>query len=303
MKTWNDIRHIINPWGEWSNPDHFAAIHAILTVGNEHELITRDESIGYIRANRPRQKSPEEIRATLIRHWHQYEAQTYFRAVYETFGATEHGQQLIRGFCGIPKWVNIAELENPRPSTHDQISRDLEQNPITYGQAFTYLQTIQVRLTDGEARAGQQWWGEIRSQAHLMNALLRRGDMNIMQLQRELGIPSGKLYQYLADMGVKFRSRPTLHTQAIDVDTDAHPEPYDATIVALDERRPGYALLNLDGYESLWVAEWRPNEWKFALKADVRKHKKHVLEDLSNTTKREIDTKRNQFKFNSAREE
>jgi hypothetical protein len=121
-----------------------------------------------------------------------------------------------------------------------------------------------TRPSDSAYRA-HLWWGDPVNRAHLLNALLRRGDRSVVEVEREADLRPGKTYAYLKSFGVAFRARPRRHVMAMDLDGDLH----EAEVRGLDPQRPGTATLKLWGYPSECIGRWSVSNGCYRLLAPI----------------------------------
>lgn len=91
------------------------------------------------------------------------------------------------------------------PGLNPDVEEFLVAHRPTYAQSVGFIRAERPRENNHEATA---WWGTTPARAHLINALLRRGSRTVEAVERELGIPSSKIYYYLREFRMAFQPRP-----------------------------------------------------------------------------------------------
>lgn len=118
---------------------------------------------------------------------------------------------------------------------HPAITRALAD---TGGYADSIALLRGTRPSDS-AHEAHVWWANPLHRAHLLNALLRRGDRTIAEVERDADLRPGKVYAYLKSFEITFRARPRKHVLAMDEHGDLHEaevkhvEPDDVTLATL----------------------------------------------------------------------
>lgn len=134
------------------------------------------------------------------------------------------------------EFVNAHEW-GTRGQLHDLVWQ-LERLPHDYTGSVAYIRAYRPR----ESGPALQFWLAPLARAHLLNALLCRGDRTLAQVQSDLDVQIDKIYTYLPRWGVQYRMARREAT-LIDGAGDTYPARVDTW-----ERDTGHAVLRLDGY-------------------------------------------------------
>ncbi len=147
------------------------------------------------------------------------------------------------------EWRNADE----HPGLLEFLSR---RNP-RYEESIAYLRT---RDRSNNKRANE-WWGRTEARAHLINAVLKRGQRRVEQVEREALLPKGKLYYYLKSFELSFRMRPDGRTFVIFYDGTLH------EAFLIEEYSGQRALLEIRHHDHVeqHYGRWSPSSWAYRL--------------------------------------
>jgi len=109
------------------------------------------------------------------------------------------------------------------------------------------------------------WWSSPETLAHFLNALLKREDRTIMQVEADLALPRWKIHHYLRDFGIAFRARPRHRAPAI------FPDGLEDVVRILEARPQGRQIWARvrDEERRVWEGTWSRSSWAFRLRAPV----------------------------------
>lgn len=131
-----------------------------------------------------------------------------------------------------------AEWSNPHTEKNTPITRVLETLPDDYLMSAGWIRANRPR----ESLAGMEFWSVPVSKAHIMNALLLRGDRHIKTVEQDLDIPTDKIYSYLPRWKIEFNMISRAGTLI-----DANTTPYDVTVQEW-RRKTASAIVQINGY-------------------------------------------------------
>lgn len=139
------------------------------------------------------------------------------------------------------------EWENPYSDDCLPILRALETLPADYMQSATFIRAYRPR---GEASEALKWWKSPTPRAHLINALLLRGERSIRDVQEDLDIMIDKVYTYFPRWGVRYHMA---RADATLIDASGHR--YEAEVESRDNStRTG--KLKVIGYQNRITARF-----------------------------------------------
>jgi len=142
--------------------------------------------------------------------------------------------------------------------SHPTIARLLTEPLGVYADSIAVLRG--TRPSDN-AHEAHVWWANPENRAHLLNALLRRGDRTLAEVERDADLRPGKVYAYLKSFEISFRARPRKHVLAMDQHGDLH----EAHVTRIDAKEPTLANLRLHAYPDVVRGRWSASNACFRL--------------------------------------
>lgn len=158
-------------------------------------------------------------------------------------------EELLRAMERIDPW---GEWRNPQE--HPEVLWAVVREACPYEAAVGYVRALRPREDPVEAA---RWWASPEARAHLLLAILGRGDRPLLQVERELDLPRWKLHHYLDQFGLRIRLRPRRGVQVILPSGGT----VDGTLQELLEEVPVRAVVETE--EGWWEARWSRSSWAF----------------------------------------